>query len=139
MSTPADAESQPWFHLIARVRPHDPGRATLTPHYPRDLVAAMHGLLGPLDLDGIFLLPEQPDGTTSYQRRWYDAGDGAGPVEIAPLVEHPSERHAWVRRTSYSGAALEKRGFVTDDSGQVLVDEAVLGQLLLDAGWERTA
>lgn len=54
-------------------------------------------------------------------------------------AEASGERHAWVRRVPGSDVAIEKRGFVTDGSGQVLVDEAFLGQLLLDAGWERTA
>jgi hypothetical protein len=45
----------------------------------------------------------------------------------------------WERRVPGSDVAIERRELLVDDHGRVVVEEAWLAQLLVDAGWERTS
>lgn len=49
------------------------------------------------------------------------------------------ERQTWERRVAGTDIAEVRIHLDVDHEGRVRVHESVIGQLLLDAGWERTA
>lgn len=62
-------------------------------------------------------------------------------VAAAPysIESRPAGPQTWERRLGSTAVAATRMHLDVDDQGRVHVHEALLAQLLLDAGWERTS
>lgn len=54
-------------------------------------------------------------------------------------LEPPAEPQVWEQKVPGSDLAAQRLHLVVDDEGRVRLHEAVVAQLLHDAGWERAS